>query len=242
MSRSPFYGRLLLACLALMVCFGLPLPWSRLASFGYLALGLVLIQGLGAEPTGIAPGARRGLTYRLLGGSAIAFWLLWTLTPVELRSTGIPVILLWTLFGGWSAIRLIRHLAQERMVTGTVLRGALAGYLMLGLASGLLLCALETIQPGSFRGIELGLQATGANHSVWGLNFAQLNYFAFVSLTTMGYGDVVPQTPLASMSCVVVAIAGTFYIAAVMGVLISRLTIQDTTRETPRETLRAHQP
>ena len=99
---------------------------------------------------------------------------------------------------------------------------------MLGLASGLLLCGLETIQPGSFRGIDIGSGAVGLDHSVWGLNFAELNYFAFVSLTTMGYGDVVPMTAPASMICVMIAVTGTFYIAAVMGVLISRLTIQET--------------
>jgi hypothetical protein len=228
MQRSYFYRRLLLSCIALMVCFGLPMPWSRLTSFGYLLLGIVLIQGLGPEPRESASGGAPSRPYRLLGLAAIAFWLLWTLTPVEMRNTGIPVILLWTIFGGWSAIRLIQRLARECKVNGAVLQGALAGYLMLGLASGLLLCGLETIQPGSFRGIDISTGFVGLDHSVWGLNFAELNYFAFVSLTTMGYGDVVPLTAPASMICVMIAVTGTFYIAAVMGVLISRLTIQET--------------
>jgi len=64
-------------------------------------------------------------SYRMLGIGAIGFWLLWTLTPVEMRNTGIPVILLWTLFGGWSAIRLIRRLARECKVNGAVLQGVL---------------------------------------------------------------------------------------------------------------------
>lgn len=211
-----------------MVCFGLPVPWSRLASIGYLLLGSVLIQGLALEPPESVTRPAPLRSYRMLGIAAIGFWLLWTLTPVEMRNTGIPVILLWTIFGGWSAIRLIRRLAAECKVNGTVLQGALAGYLMLGLASGLLFCCLETIQPDSFRGIDIGTEAADLNHSVWGLNFAQLNYFAFVSLTTMGYGDVVPLTAPASMICVMVAVTGTFYIAAVMGILISRLTIQET--------------
>ncbi len=236
MQRSFFYRRLLISCIALMVCFGLPEPWSRLASIGYLILGLVLVQGLCTEPTEMATRGTPSKSYRRLGISAIAFWLLWTLTPVEMRNTGIPVMLLWTFFGGWSAIRLIRRLARERMVNAAVLQGALAGYLMLGLASGLLLCGLETIQPGSFRGIDIGTETAGLTHSVWGLNFAELNYFAFVSLTTMGYGDVVPMTAPASMICVMIAVTGTFYIAAVMGVLISRLTIQETeqARQSPR--------
>jgi voltage-gated potassium channel len=236
MKRSSFYRRLLLSCIVLMVCFGLPMPWSRLASFGYLLLGIILIQGLALDPPEVADQPKPCRSYRMLGIGAIGFWLIWILTPVEMRNTGIPVILLWTLFGGWSAIRLIRRLARECKVNGAVLQGAVAGYLMLGLASGLLLCGLETIHPGSFRGIDIGTGTPSLDHSVWGLNFAELHYFAFVSLTTMGYGDVVPVTPPASMICVMIAVTGTFYIAAVMGVLISRLTIQETeqARQAPR--------
>lgn len=228
MQRSFFYKRLLLSCIALMVCFGLPMPWSRLASFGYLLLGIVLIEGLAPEPTGSVAKQKLFRSYRMLGIGAIGFWLLWTLTPVQMRNTGIPVILLWTVFGGWSAIRLIILLARESKVNSAVLQGALAGYLMLGLTSGLLLSGLETIQPGSFHGIDVGNGVADLGQSVWGLNFAKLNYFAFVSLTTMGYGDVTPVSAAAGMICVMIAVAGTFYIAAVMGVLISRLTIQET--------------
>ena len=228
MHRSLFYRRLLISCVLLMVCFGLPLPWSRLASLGYLLLGLILIQGLAPAAAPSAPGPPAALrscgAYRMVGGGAIGFWLLWTLTPAETRSTGIPVILLWTVFGGWSAIRLIRLLGSERQVNAAVLQGALAGYLMLGLASGLLLGSLETLLPGSFRGIDLGPEAQAVTTTVGGLNFAQLNYFAFVSLTTVGYGDIIPVQPLAQMASLLLSIAGPLYIAVVMGVLISRIT------------------
>jgi hypothetical protein len=100
MQRSHSYRRLLLSCIALTVCFGLPMPWSRLVSFGYLVLGIFLIQGLGPKPRLFATEGAPSRRYRLLGIAAIAFWLLWTLTPVEMGNTGIPVILLWTIFAG----------------------------------------------------------------------------------------------------------------------------------------------
>jgi hypothetical protein len=211
-----------------LVCFALPAPWSRLTSIGYLLLGLVLIWGLGRQtqgPSGSPDGSGRG--YACLGGTAIGFWLLWTLTPTELRSTGIPVVALWTVFSGWSAIRLISLLSREKRVSSAVLQGALAGYLMLGIFAGLLLCALETIEPGSFQGTGISASLQQAATPVWGVNFVKLNYFAFVSLTTMGYGDVIPSSSPAQMVSVVIAIAGTFYVAAVMGLLISRLTVQE---------------
>ena len=232
--RQQSYGQLLIVCLLLLVTFTLPQQWNRLASLGYLLLALVMIRGLG-NPTGsLQFGTLPRRLFKGLGVAAIAVGLLWYLTPLDLRSTGIPVIevgaFYWTvlaLFSGWSAIRLIRGLAQERRVSDVVLRGALAGYLMLGLAAGLLCCALETIDPASFSNVNLSAQDLGQSSPVWGLNFVRLNYFAFVSLTTMGYGDVTPQTPQAQMASVAIAIAGTFYVAAVMGVLISRLTVQE---------------
>jgi hypothetical protein len=226
--RQQSYGQLLIACLLVLITFTLPQPWNhRLSSLGYVLMALVMIRGLG-NPTGsLQFGTLPRRLFKGLGAAAIAVGLLWYLTPLELRSTGIPVIALWALFSGWSAIRLIRGLAQERRVSDVVLQGALAGYLMLGLAAGLLCCALETIDPASFSNVNLSAQDLAQGSSVWGLNFVRLNYFAFVSLTTMGYGDVTPQTPQAQMVSVAIATAGTFYVAAVMGVLISRLTVQE---------------
>jgi hypothetical protein len=105
---------------------------------------------------------------------------------------------------------------------------------MLGLTGGLIFAALETIQPGSFTQAGAALQAVGPSavdgpvealvgqRQVWELNFVQLNYFAFVSLTTTGFGDVLPVRTLARMGSVAIAVAGTFYLAVVMGLLISR--------------------
>lgn len=225
--RQQSYGQLLIVCLLVLLTFTLPQPWNRLSSLGYLLMALVMIRGLG-NPTGsLQFGTWPRRLFKGLGVAAIVVGLLWYFTPLELRSTGIPVIAIWAIFSGWSAIRLIRGLAHERRVSDVVLRGALAGYLMLGLAAGLLCCALETIDPASFSNVQLLPEDLGQATPVWGLNFVRLNYFAFVSLTTMGYGDVIPETPQAQMVSVAIAIAGTFYVAAVMGVLISRLTVQE---------------
>jgi len=172
--------------------------------------------------------------YRLL----LTIGLLWSLTPVEHRDSGIPLILLWSLFSVWSSLRLVRGLAAERRVSQQVLTGAFAGYLMLGLTAGLLCSTLETIQPGSFSDLQhsgnsllLHRQASlDLDQPVWTLSFIRLNYFAFVSLTTMGYGDVVPVTPQAQMLGVAIATLGTFYVAVVMGLLISRLIAAETGR------------
>ena len=62
---------------------------------------------------------------------------------------------------------------------------------------------------------------------VWQIDFVALNYLAFVTLTTTGYGDIHPGTPQTQMLCALVAIAGTTYQVVVMGLLIGRFTAQD---------------
>ena len=232
-----FYRLLFGVCLLVMASLSLPGHWNRLASPGYLLLAGSMIVGLGRPQSGESLGSPARHLYRGLGVLTVVVGVLWSITPVERRDSGIALILLWSLFSVWSSLRLVRSLAGERRVSSTVITGAFAGYLMLGLTSGLLCSALETIHPGSF----IDLQHQGSilmgrdsgvmpGQPVWMLSFVRLNYFAFVSLTTMGYGDVVPSTPQAQMLGVLIAILGTFYVAVVMGLLISRIIASETGR------------
>jgi voltage-gated potassium channel len=233
--RQHGYVSLLLTCLGVMACLMLPRGLRQLAAVGYLALPLVLLRTLGLRiDEGTWPTLRMHV-YRFL---ALVTWvtsLVWYLTPLSHRSTGVPLLLLWSLLVLWSCERLVRTLALERRINREVLFGALAGYLLLGLAAGLLFSALETVVPGSFASTRamdapvLRWQGANANPAspVWAVDFVELNYFAFVTLTTTGYGDIHPVTPQTQMLCVMVAITGTVYLAMVMGVLISRYTARD---------------
>ena len=232
------YRLLFGVCVLVMISLALPGRWSRLSSPGYLLLLMTMIVCLGRPLHDESQNSPTRHLYRGLGLLTVAAGLGWSLTPVEVRDSGIPLMLLWSLFSVWSSLRLVRSLAAEQCVGQQVLIGAFAGYLMLGLTAGLVCSTLETIQPGSFSdlqnsGTSLLQQRQGSldlDQPVWMLSFIRLNYFAFVSLTTMGYGDVVPVTPQAQMLGVVIATLGTFYVAVVMGLLISRLIAAETGR------------
>ncbi|MFN9618458.1 MAG: potassium channel family protein [Synechococcaceae cyanobacterium] len=229
--RHRGYLQLLAVCLLQMALFTLPNPWNRLAAIGYLALGLLMVRVLGHPEANPAGDSLPGRLYRGVGLCALGVSVLWYLTPLELRRTGLPVIALWGVFSLWSSIRLVRCLALERIVNGAVLRGALAGYLMLGLAGGLLCAALETLAPGSFEGVVLSPTAFPQAIPVWHLNFIRLHYYAFITLTTTGFGDVTADTAQSEMLSVAIAVSGTFYLAAVLGLLISRYSVQQQNAE-----------
>ncbi|MCS5705722.1 potassium channel family protein [Synechococcus sp. FGCU-3] len=240
-TRHRWYQRLLVMCLLVLFCFTLPENLRVVSTVGYGLLPLLLVKGLG-RPSGQISFHGAGWLFRLLGIATTASGVLWAVTPVGLRSTGVPLLVLWAAFIGWSLLRLLRMLSQESRVSGRVLMGATAGYLLLGLTAGLLFAAIETVEPNSFANAHDAsgsvLSPTGTLpperwEAVWSLDFVRLNYYAFITLTSTGFGDILPNSAQAQMATIVVAILGNFYVAVVMGLLISRLTVQETAEDTP---------
>ena len=208
---------LLLFTLIVMVGFAFPrLIWTT--HVGYTLIALTLTQLMVGDS--FAPVWADRL-YRGLGILAVVSMWLWLLTPHELIYSGVPLALSWSVLVGWSVIRLVKRFAQEPKVSEALLMGATAGYLHIGLTAGLVMSALETIQPGSFGPLNIPI---GAGTSVFATAhvFSTINYFAFVCLTTVGFGDINPMLPLSRMVSVATSIAGPLYLAAVMGVLIGR--------------------
>jgi hypothetical protein len=59
---------------------------------------------------------------------------------------------------------------------------------------------------------------------------ARLSYFAFVTIGTLGYGDVVPASPMGESFVILLSITSTLYVSLLIGLLLSRY-INSSTRE-----------
>jgi len=246
--RHRFYRQLFVIMAAQMLIMSLPWSFHRFATIGSGLMLLLLLTQLGRQQMA-AYRFRTMYTwlYRWLGIVGLAALLGWLFTPTALRWSGSLLLLALTVFVFWSLLRLLALLGQEEQITSSVLGGAVAGYLMLGITGGLMLSVIETVQPGSFvdifskhSGSVLSHQhlIDGVNGQAWNFDFSRLNYFAFVSITTVGYGDIVPVRRLAQMACVSLSIVGPLYIAIVMGLLISRYTVQTQLEEELEEELK----
>ena len=214
------YRVLLALTLLVLISFAFPpLNWLGAPCYSLIALWFTRVLGSSGNAH---PWSDR--SYQALGLFAVVSQWMWLITPVKLESSGIPLVTSWCLLVGWSVIRLVRALASETKVNERVLMGAAAGYLHLGLTAGLVMGAVETIQHGSFRPLTMASMMELSSDSVLMVSssFAEINYYAFVCLTTVGYGDINPVLPLARMLSIATSIIGPLYLAVVMGVLIGR--------------------
>jgi hypothetical protein len=99
-------------------------------------------------------------------------------------------------------------------VTGHRIRGAIAAYLLFGITWSVLYGLLDQILPGAFSN-----SAAGAMYSA--NRQATITYFSFVTLTTLGYGDITPTHDVTRMFAVMEALTGQLYPATLLARLVS---------------------
>jgi len=181
-----------------------------------------------AAPVGAALGFSGGLIEFLLAGSLLAAVLpvaagkvrnvllailvaLWLLRPVT-EWLGHPTLSklalsAWTFIGLFAAAAALRFAMRGTKVQSEHLFAALSAYLLAGIYFGLLFWALEQIHPGSVS--EANFSRTGAI------------YYSFVTLATIGYGDIVPRTDIARGIAVIEGVGGQLFLAVLVARLLS---------------------
>lgn len=117
------------------------------------------------------------------------------------------------LFLSWVCALLLRDIVlRSHRVNADLIFGAINVYLMAGLSFAMIFSILEIVQPGSFAGLGQAAPSYGKE--------AQFVYFSFITLTTLGYGDITPATPFATTAAYLEAIFGQMYIAVLVASLV----------------------
>ena len=111
----------------------------------------------------------------------------------------------------------ILQIAKAKTVTFRVIMESVTGYLMLGLSFSILIGLVCFIDPTSFNFEHL----TGEMNPSYSY-FSNYTYYAFVTLTTLGYGDVVPLSPAARSLSIFTSITGQMYVAIIIAALVSK--------------------
>jgi hypothetical protein len=147
-------------------------------------------------------------TARGLGLLALASG--WVTLVADTPAMGIVSAVVRMAFFAVVVTTLIYQIAASRKVTLDIIVGAIDGYLLLGLMGAMGFTVLELFSPGSLR--------AGAG-TLAGTDFV---YFSFITMATVGYGDIVPAAPLARSAVVLLAVAGQLYVAILISLLVGK--------------------
>lgn len=126
-------------------------------------------------------------------------------------------------FLSYVIFHLVKFALGSRTVNRDVLSAAIAAYLLIGLVWTLAYLLVGRLSPDAFA----YSRNDGAIHAMNRLNSF---YFSFVTLSTVGYGDISPVSQIARMLAVTEALVGTLYLT----VLIARLVAVYGTTDRPR--------
>ncbi len=135
-----------------------------------------------------------------------------TLSPVLDEIISIKIIrsvLLFTLFIS-TVFKTLGVILKLKKVDAQVIAGSIGAYLLLGLSGAMLFELIDMIYPASF---EHSFNYGGGYDMV---------YFSFVTLSTLGYGDITPHTPQGQAVAISLSIAGQLYLAILMAMLVGK--------------------
>jgi uncharacterized membrane protein len=207
-------GYYVLLC-ALLVPFLIQPWWERRLPGGITVVGLMLTVVLLSALFTIARS-------KLLLGSGVVVVLLPSILDglfPETRTTYAVAKALTAAFMAIAVVILLRDILRHRRVTFATICGALSVYLMLGFLWTEIYLLIDLLEPAdtftklTLRGEELGATIEAKRPDYF--------YFSFVTLSTLGYGDISPLSPAARLVAVLEAIVGQLFLVVLVASLVS---------------------
>jgi len=104
---------------------------------------------------------------------------------------------------------MISEIVKSKEVDAKLIMEAISGYLLIGVMFTLTNTLIQSLQPTSFILPSVD-------------KISDMIYFSFVSLTTIGYGDISPQTGIAKMASVFFGLSGQLYLTIIIALIIGK--------------------
>ena len=159
-----------------------------------------------------------------LGALAIGLEIFWHGALIKAPGLGrmltVPHVFAWLVFLSVGVFRKVKTLVREPYVTVSVVLGAASGYLLIGLAGGLLLTAFWAVQPSAF--VLASLPLVKAGHSIDLAVAPALMAASFTMLTTVGTTVLKTSNVAGQVVTTVITILGQLYVAILIALILGR--------------------
>lgn len=135
---------------------------------------------------------------------------IWSEYFVNIPSLQIVGNLCGVVYFSYAIIAILIFIYKQREVTRDLIAGAAVAYLMMALMWTFLYKSVELLQPGSFSLPDTPFKS----------NKLIFVYYSFVTITTLGFGDITPTTSLASSLSILEALVGQLFLVVVVAWLV----------------------
>lgn len=147
------------------------------------------------------------------------------LTALIMISKSVNVLFFLVIVGS-----LIKQIATAREVTANVILGSITGYLLLGIVFSIFISVILLWDP-----VAYNINLADASLSEARVRFSLPMYYGFITMTTVGYGDILPLKPYTRSLATFIAVAGQFYIAIIVALLVGKFTSQNHSSQNPNQ-------
>ena len=155
-----------------------------------------------------------GLT---LGLPAVAGWVFNAATPDTPTINLAPVVLM-ALFLGFLVWRILKDLAHDSRISSEKIYGAVCAYLLIGFLFASVYGFVALVDPDAFAfsaALKADLAGRSGEHG-----HGIFTYYSFVTMSTLGYGDISPVSSAARTIAWIHAVLGQLYLAIMIAGMV----------------------
>lgn len=120
---------------------------------------------------------------------------------------------------------LISQIASAKEVSVSVILGSLTGYLLIGIVYSVFIFFIIRTVPGAYTS-QMGEIVTGAY-----IDASPPLYYTYITLASVGYGDITPLKPVSRSLATFMAVSGQFYIAVIVALLVGKFSSQGSSKK-----------
>ena len=124
-------------------------------------------------------------------------------------------------------LNLIKQVWDAKWVDRKVILGSISGFISLGLMGFFICISIYMGDPNAFSGLTPDL--------LWEDRLDEFTYYSFITLLTIGYGDILPVSALARKASLLIGIVGQFYNLIIMAVVLEKYIRQGLIDKTKNE-------
>ena len=140
----------------------------------------------------------------------LSFIIIWAFHE-KIKHMEMTAFVLLFIYFSFVSYFLFKDILSSKEVTSSVVFGAFTGYFIIGALFFFIFALLDVIYPDT---VSVDMSIPGSADQIF--------YFSFVTLTTIGYGDILPTSVLGQKIAILEALFGQFYIAAIMATIVGK--------------------